>query len=103
MLVRARPKSDIYPPEFLFLQAAMEPLDVAVAFQVMIRRLSMRRAARVFSRKREEVNCVPLSVECDCVVLKLATEQKRVDRLAAPHIPLGHANSAVISSIFLVL
>src|SRR5450755_741501 len=28
-------------PDFLFLQAAMEPFDVAVAFRVMIRRPSM--------------------------------------------------------------
>ncbi len=31
-------------PDFLFLQAAMEPLDVAVAFRVMIRRLPMEGA-----------------------------------------------------------
>ena len=29
-------------PDFLFLQAAMEPLDVAVAFRVMIRGAPMR-------------------------------------------------------------
>ena len=31
-------------PDFLFLQAAMEPFDVAVAFRVMVGRASMRDA-----------------------------------------------------------
>ena len=31
-------------PDFLFLQAAMEPFDVAVAFRVMIRGAAMRDA-----------------------------------------------------------
>ena len=31
-------------PDFLFLQAAMEPFDVAVAFRVMIRRAPVRDA-----------------------------------------------------------
>ncbi len=34
-------------PDFLFLQAAMEPFDVAVAFRVMIRRAAMRDAQPV--------------------------------------------------------
>jgi len=36
-------------PDFLFLQATMEPFDVAVAFLVMIRRAAMRDAQPVQS------------------------------------------------------
>jgi hypothetical protein len=50
-------------PDFLFFQAAVEPFDVAVAFRVMIGRPPMGDASLPnVSRKREEVNCVPLSV-----------------------------------------
>ena len=51
-------------PDFLLFQAAMEPFDVAVAFRVMIRRPPMDDAepCESVSKKREEVNCVPLSV-----------------------------------------
>ncbi len=55
-------------PDFLFLQAAMEAFDVAVAFGVMIGRPPMSDAERArVSRKREEVNCVPfrLRVKAD--------------------------------------
>jgi len=34
-------------PDFLFLQAAMEPFDVAIALRVMIRRASMYDAQAV--------------------------------------------------------
>ena len=36
-------------PGFLFLQAAMEPLDITVSFRVMIRRASMRDAQPIQS------------------------------------------------------
>ena len=50
-------------PDFLFFQAAVEPFDVAVTFGVVIggpRCVTLSRPS--VSRKREEVNCVPLSV-----------------------------------------
>ena len=49
-------------PDFFFLQAAMEPLDIAVAFRVMIGRPPVSDAQPVgVSMNRDEVNCVPLS------------------------------------------
>ena len=57
-------------PDFLFFQAVMEPLDVAVALRVMIRRAPCVMPSRPsFSINRDEVNCVPLSV----VRVKLAS------------------------------
>ena len=50
-------------PDFFFLQAAVEPFDVAVAFRVMIRRPPMGDAEppqRLQEARRS--NCVPLSV-----------------------------------------
>src|SRR5579864_3380437 len=50
-------------PDFLFLQAAMEPFDVTVALRVMISGAAVRDAElSERSKNRDEVNCVPLSV-----------------------------------------
>ena len=48
-------------PDFLFLQAAMEPFDVAIALRVMIRRASMHDAQpcqRFHKPRRDELRSV---------------------------------------------
>ena len=40
-------------PDFLLLQAAMEPFDVTVAFRVMIRRAAVRDAQPIYASSSE--------------------------------------------------
>src|SRR5271169_3270217 len=71
VIVLLDPTSDVVPrlfhapifgrPDFLFLQAAMEPLDVAVALRVMIRRAPMGDAQptqRLQEPRRSELRSV---------------------------------------------
>src|SRR5271168_3097465 len=53
-------------PDFLFLQAAMEPLDVAVAFRVMIGRAAVRDAEppKRFQEPRRSELCAIVRREC---------------------------------------
>ena len=65
-------------PDFLFLQAAMEPFDVAVAFR-MIRRAALCDASRFrVSMNREEVNI--------CAVTKLFSIEKGTQERSDPAI-----------------